>query len=166
MAKYIALADGVKPVRVKNDAGEYVTRYQPYSKGDEVEFTEEEAQRLLDTGGLAEPNDDEDVTPTQVEDGLISTATPQVPHSDPAGTLPAAVSGQTADEGLRGDADAEGDSVAPDEQDAFEDMKYPQLQAAARDRGLSPAGSTDDLKARLRAFTAGTSAEDADDVTA
>lgn len=157
MPEYVALADGTKPVRVKNDAGEFVTRYENYSKGDTITLSEEDGERLLAAGGVAQPDAE---VPTQFEDSLVSVATPQEPHTDEVGTLPAGLSGQTADEGLRGDAEAEGDSVAPDGEDAFESMSYPQLQAAARERGLSATGSADDLRARLREYTAGTSAED------
>lgn len=165
MPKYRVTATSYRrSVRTKDDAtGDTVRIRTRYSRNDVVDLPADEAERLVLTGGLVPVDEDgEPDDSTQEALGLTATATPGVPAGTP-GVAPGATSGQTADEGLRGDADATGDSEAPDGDDVFEDMKYTDLQAAARDRGLSASGSSDDLKARLREYTAGK--DDEDDTT-
>lgn len=153
MPKYEVLANRhLQATKERDENGDTVTRYSTFGKGDTITLSEDEAERLVRAGGLAPVEDDEAVLPTQFD--VNSTPTPQDPAGTP-GVAPAATSGQTADEGLRGAADADGDSTAPDGPDVFEEMDYAALQAAARDRGLPAGGSKEDLKTRLREFTAG-----------
>lgn len=145
--KYIVTANAFRQTVKDGDD----THYVRHTRGDEVELTKQEAERLVATGGLALADEDQ-VLSTQTSTQTVGTPDPP---AGTTGTEPAATSGQTADEGLRGDADAEGDSSAPEGDDVFEAMSYPELQDAARSRGLDAGGKKGDLLDRLREYTAG-----------
>lgn len=135
-----------------NEDGTRVLKTERYHRGDKVTMPEDEAERLVKTGGLRAVGEDE-------------------PEATPNLAVPtAAVSGQTAEQSLRaGTADATGageseteqpgaadasviDNVGGDTYDNADEYSYADLQDLAKERDLSAGGSRDELVARLREY--------------
>lgn len=88
----------------KNEKDNSVKSIQRFYRGDEVTMSEDDAQRLLRTGGLM-TRKDYDATYGKAGREVVATATGYatvdgVETPEPVRATPAALSGQTADEGL------------------------------------------------------------------
>lgn len=125
-------------------------RAKVYRRGDKIPLEQEDADRLLKDGSVtlwSEAPEEEKEAPEATGDAPVA---------------PAAVSGQTADpvlteggeEATVEDPNAEpgggGGDAADTHDDGYDDLDYPALQKAAKDRGLNAGGSAEDIKARLR----------------
>lgn len=111
--------------------------YRLYRRGDTLEnLTEEDERRLLRAGSIVEESE-------AASEDTEDAGGPEGPD-EPSGTLGDPTEGQD---------DTTEDSEEPqDGTDEFESMSYPELQQAAKDRGLNAGGSGDDLRARLREY--------------
>lgn len=124
MAKQTYVVSAAQHTVVHLDEKERILGVTRIKRGETVELEEGAAKRLLDTGGLMTQEDWKAATGQEVvhvtATGTLVTAdqTPESvePTEDPAAgaeTLPAALSGQTADEGVADPDKSGGPSKAP-----------------------------------------------------
>ena len=162
MPKYIVTAN--VHLHVKTDAEGRITERKRYRRGSEVTLSEGEADRLVRAGGLrlaSESGSDSD------DEGLRETLTARAATlgaTDPAEVTesPSGVTGGDGEEFDLGDPDFPGEDDGDEseaEEDEFEDMSYPDLQKAAKDRDLNAGGSAEDLRARIREHEASNTGE-------
>lgn len=119
--------------RVKHKEGKLVASKR-YYRGDVVDLTEDEAKHLVNQGGLA-PYEE-----TEQEEQTVNPEAPTAPEPESES------SGVT-----EGTGDGDGDAAAEEETTDYEEFSYAELQQEAKGRGLSGAGSSSDLIARLQA---------------
>lgn len=136
MPKYEITADS-HLVLDQDDRGN-VTNKERLSRGDTVEMSEADAERLVKTGGLRLASDAE---PREGSSGTPDYEPGQNGATGGAGDAAARTTGTPA---------SDDDETGNDSSDKYDSMSYSELQAEAKSRDLSAGGSTEDLQARLR----------------
>lgn len=129
MGTYIVNADHHREVEWNADQTRIIKK-KVYNRGDEVEVSDERAERLLAQGAIVEQGDyDEDVRRPEVEETAGAGSTPPAP-ADLVSTPPDSGAGDS--DGLKGQA----------------------LDDALDERGLSKAGTADEKRARVAEYDA------------
>lgn len=118
---------------IKRDKQNRVVSVERLGRGDTVEMSEAEALPLIKAGGLVLATEDT-TTPEEV-----TTPTPQQPAGSP-GSTPAALSGQTADEGLRPATEIAEDDL----QEIPEDEESPNADSGAVEKAADALGEEDE----------------------